>query len=504
MLSQRLFQRTSFGVFLLAGLASASAQAGSDDFEGIVRDPEFGELSARWASAVEELRVPGMAVVVLEGDEILHLETFGLRDVVNGKPVTPDTIFYIASATKPFVAFAAKQLEEQGKLDLDAPVKRYLPRLELADAEVARSMTVRDLLCHRPGLSNFPVVFLDAYTGQITEDRYYHFLAGTEPTGIVTYSNVHFTLAGRVVEAVGGAHWKDVLASSIFEPAGMSRTTGYADTMYADADVAYPSSWVEGGFEYASVRKTDATMHAAGGLGTTIKNAANWIRLHLGEGMLGDTRLMSREGMAEMLSNQSESAEMQSRGIDGFGLGWMRGQRYGHTRYQHGGGYVGTAAMISFVPDIGLGVAVLANAGGIGSSLCDLVTADVYAFLMAENEYDPLPGLIERRRRSLTNDAGSAEGENPAAAAGALSAPVDAYVGDYTNEHWGTLRVERDGDLLVGRLGNIRLSLHARGQDRFFAFNANSFEGDGSFEVNAGEVSGIRVDIAGNEVRFER
>ena len=141
--------------------------------------PDLAELKERWRGAMEECGVPALAMVLVEGDEVVHRVTLGKRDPGRDEPVTKDTIFYIASATKPYVAFALAQLAEQEKLDLDAPVKRYLPRFRLADPALTESIKVRDLLCHRYGLNSGPIVLLDAYTGEITEERYYHFLATT-------------------------------------------------------------------------------------------------------------------------------------------------------------------------------------------------------------------------------------------------------------------------------------------------------------------------------------
>src|SRR5688572_12309752 len=234
-------------VMMLLGSAAAAEPA----------DPALRGLHERWAGAMKTLRVPGMAVVVVRGDEVVLLDALGVRDPDGPKPVTPDTYFYIASCTKPYTAAVAALLAEAGKLDLDAPVRRYLPRFQLADADAAAKLTVRDLLTHRPGLNTFPVVFLDAYTGEITEDRYYHFLKRAKPRGQVAYSNVHFTLAGRVIEAVEGKGWREALRDRLFEPAKMTRTTGYASKMYADADAAVPLQERGDGWEPTSVRKTD-------------------------------------------------------------------------------------------------------------------------------------------------------------------------------------------------------------------------------------------------------
>ena len=467
------------------------------------RNPEFEALSRRWGSAVEAGLVPGLAVCVVEGDELLHLEVFGTRDVEDPKPVTPDTQFYIASATKPFVAFATQQLAEQGRLELDHEVSRHLPRLHFAEGTPPWS--VRDLLCHKPGIQSFPVVFLDAYTGEITDDRYYHFLSEVVPTGRVTYTNLHFTLAGRVLESVVGKPWKEVLREQIFAPLGMERTTGYATSMYAGEDVAFPSVLMDGEYRHASVRKCDETMHAAGGLGTTIHDLSRWLRVHLNEGSLEGQRLLSPEGIEEMVREQSR---IERGDVDGFGLGWMRSSFLGQRRLQHGGGYIGSAALISFLPELGVGVAVLSNTDRMGNALCDLVTEDVFRFFLAEAaNYDPLPGLHDRfqqNRRRSRSASGPVESSAPSAEGSALSLAPQSYVGGYTSEHWGTFVVREVEGRLRGKLGNLDVRITPLGKDRFQASSGAALDAESSFLVESGAVRGISMSLRNREIVFER
>ena len=310
---------------LCLGLAFLSAPVfGQAVVEDAAADKVFAQLESRWAKAVDDLRVPGMAVVVVRGDRVLFRKAFGTRD--GERPVTEQSAFYIASATKPFVALAIMQLVEAGKVELDAPVKRYLPRFKVADAKVTEELTVRELLSHAPGINSGPIVTLDAFTGEITEDRYYRFLAGVKPTGKVDYSNVHYTLAGRIIEAVTKKGWRDYLAENVFAPAGMDHATGYADAMYARDDVALP---MLPGAETPTPcqRKTDRTMHAAGGLGTSIRDLERWLIVQLNDGAVGDARLLSKDGMWEYHDLQSELGEPNGkvRRITGFALGWQYG-----------------------------------------------------------------------------------------------------------------------------------------------------------------------------------
>ncbi len=489
----------------ISALVLALQVPAGDAPQGQIREPLFEDLSPRWQAAMGELGVPGMAVVVLENETILHLECFGERNPVTHAPVTPATIFYIASATKPFVALAVLLLAEEGKVELDAPVRRYLPRFELADSKATESITVRDLLCHRPGLQSFPVVFLDAYTGEISEDRYYHFLKEVQPLGTTSYSNVHFTLAGRVIEAVSGQGWRDFLAQRIFVPCGMTRTTGYADRMYAEDDVAIPCVLGPAGPVPASVRKSDATMHAAGGLGTSIRDLAQWLRLQLARGRVNGERLVSEERMEEMFALQSKLPAGSSDG-EGFGLGWQRARHRDQLLLEHGGGYVGTAAHVSFLPEAGLALAILVNTDGAGAALADVVKTDVYDRLLGEEpRSDRMETLRSRAARERKTRAAASPDPDTTGGALDLTVPLAACAGTFANEHWGTLHIEVEGEALRARIGCLRIELAPRERDEFTALAEGALRCAGRFEVADGRVRAALLELReGESVRFER
>jgi CubicO group peptidase (beta-lactamase class C family) len=470
--------------------------------------PALEGLEERWKGAMEELGVAGLAAGLVEGGELVHLAVLGERDTERHLPVTPDTMFYIASATKPYVAFVIVALAAEGTLELDAPVKRYLPRFELADAEAAEAITVRDLLCHRPGLNSFPIVLLDAYTGEITEDRYYRFLAEVEPLGQVAYSNVHFTLLGRVIEAVTGEPWRDALEERLFRPAGLTRTSGYASRMYGDADAALPTVLAGGRFAPAPVRKTDATMHAAGGLGTSVRDFARWAALNLGRGKLGESRLVPAGVFDDFFALQAEASGESGLGkVEGFALGWQRGTYRGHVVLQHGGGYVGSSSHVSFFPELDLGLAVLANADMPGQALCQLVAMDVFERLLAHDEIEDV--LPELRRRSAGRQAAGAAVEAASASAPDLGLPVEACAGTYASELWGTLVLEERGGALAARLGDLALDVVVLEPGHFELRSRGALDAPGRFEVEGSRAAAVVLDVPGaaggtREARFTR
>ncbi len=431
-----------------AALATGMPQPAGDSSApsaktSIEQAPEALEgLRERWRGAMETLNVPGLAVAVVGPDGILYRETLGVRNVEEDLPVDGDTMFYIASITKTYVATAIAKLAEDGKLDLDATVQSILPRFDLPDG-AADEVTVRDLLCHRHGINSSPIVRLDAYTGEITEDRYWRWMSEADVAGEVSYTNVHFTLAGRVIEAVTGETWRDHLAKHWFEPMGMARTTGYADPMYADANVAFPylpqgDGWVRSG------HKTDRTMHAAGGLGTSIDDAARWIRLQLANGAPGGRRLLAPETVAEIRKTQSTYAQpADSIGVRrGFGLGWMKGTYRGRTYFEHGGGYRGASSTFSFLPEEGIGVAVLVNASS--STMGEIVATDVYDRLLGLEPDDRLARYEAWARE--TRQAEPAGGGFGGSRSRGRGASFD-WSGTFENDDWGTVRFAQvDGE----------------------------------------------------------
>jgi CubicO group peptidase (beta-lactamase class C family) len=439
---------------------------------------------------------------------VLAVEAIGVRDPVGSKPVTPDTMFYIASATKPYVASVIMQLAAAGKIDLDAPVKRYLPRFQIADPELTEKLTVRDLLTHRQGLNTFPIVFLDAFTGEITEDRYYHFLKTLVPQKKVAYSNIHFTLAGRVIQAVDGKPWREALKERLFAPSGMTRTTGYADAMYADPDVAVPQN-VEGDRWVAAPRKSDRTMHAAGGLGTSARDLARWLRLNLNGGRIEGKESLPRAALEQMFQVQVKAPEGRPDApmrMDGYGLAWQVGVYHGRRLVTHGGGYTGAASRVSFLPDEKIGVAIVSNFSGPAGRLCDIVCMDVFNRLLNLKAPDEMPRLYARHEQVLADTAKAAAARLPPPVdAKVLSLAPAAYAGTYASEHWGTLRIAVKDGKLTASFGDLPVPLRTAGTDRFEIEVQPRTWRKARFEVNGGLARSVVVSWNDHgDARFDR
>jgi len=454
---------------------------------------------------MEKIHLPGFAVAVADKDGIIYSKGFGLRSLDPPQPFTPDTATYIASTTKVFVVMAIMQLAEEGKLDLDAPVKAYLPRFELSDAELTKTITIRDLLTHKYGLSSRPIVFADAYTGQITDDLYYRELAKANIKGSWGYSNIHFTLLGRVIEAVTGQSWKDYLAELIFEPAGMGNTTAYASELYGSENASTPLQRVDDEWQAATIRKIDSTMHAAGGMGSSAEDLARWTQLHMNGGAIDGVRLLREESIDEIFTvHERPGSAFFLFDRPEMGLGWYIGRYEGERMMHHFGGYVGAHAHCSFLADHRIGVAVVANSGGEGSILTHHIAADIYDVVLDRDSGRRLKLFARKTARAIDRyDEESAEGALPDGPP-ELSLQLNSYTGTYADPKWGTLVIEINGDNLEGHLGNLPFSIHPNEKDRPIL---DSYMGSKElqFVIENGRVTEAQVlDFWGETMRFVR
>lgn len=469
--------------------------------------PELTGLKARWESAMQDWQIPGMAIAIVKDGRVLVVEGLGRRSPFADEPATPDTMFYIASITKTYTGLAIACLAEEGKLNLDDPVVKHLPQFVLADVEAAKKITIRDLLCHRPGLNSGPAVLLDAYTGEITDERFFKLMAKETPAGEVDYTNVHFTLLGRVIEAVTGQKWQDYLQTRLFDRAGMTRTTAYASRMYADGNSAVPTEPTAAGAAMAQPIKTDRTMHAAGGLGTTARDLAVYMRLMLGDGQVDGRRVALAATIRSMLTRQSDyEPQGQIRRLSGFGLGWNLGTYRGKPLASHGGGYTGASAYVSLLPEHGLGVAVLVNSGMVGGALMDVVAVDVTDRLLGLEPQDLMGGYDQRVKERLEQikQAGPI-GPNPAMSP-LLSVKPSACTGVYANDLMGTVTIDYVDGQLEFRFGDLRQALQATAKNEFLAKTDWRDSGTRCRLITAGErVTAIDVEFdEGEPVRFER
>jgi len=461
----------------------------------------LAKLEKSWTAAVRDIDMSGVSVAIVKDGEMIYSNGFGHRTVSPDRPFTANTSSYIASITKTFVGTGIMMLVEEGKVELDAPVKQYLERFTLIDEELAERITIRDLLCHRYGLSNSIITFAEAYSGVWDDDFYFDLMDQTGSSDQWRYTNLHFTILGRVIQSVTGQLWQDYLRDHLFGPLGMSRSTAYASVAEAYDDVAIPLVREKGVWKAGPMKKADSTMHAAGGIYASAVDLAQWIKLFLNAGIVDGTKILEPETVNQMLTREVASDTSYWRfQRDEMGLAWYLGKYKDELLVHHFGGYIGFHAHLSYMPEHDLGVVVLANNGDGHSILVHKMATDVYDAFLDMRDEDDMARIL---RRIKNMDEKQATEHSPLSSEPlTLSRKLAAYTGHYKSDKWGTMDLRLENDTIVGNLGNIPVTLHAHEADNLvlsYPLGLETIE----FKLKGKKVTEARIkSYAGYVMRF--
>ena len=384
-------------------------------------DADFRQLSDFVVAEMRRLSVPGVAVgLIHDGRE--HLAGFGVTSVENPLPVTADTLFQIGSTTKTITGTIVMRLIEQGLIDLDAPVKSYLPELTLQDKAAEASVTTRHLLTHMGGwLGDF---FRETGSGDDALARYVAEMAGLPqvvPAGAVwSYNNAGFGLAGRLIEVVSGQPYEAVAQAMVLDPLGMDNSFFFpADVISRRFAVGHRLD-AQDGVVVERPWALARSGHAVGGLCSSARDQMRYARFHLGDGATASgERLLSAATMAAMQSPCCDANLGRQ-----MGLSWILKEMGGERVVMHGGATNGQLSAFLMVPARGFALTVLTNADE-GAMLHDEVVRWALGHYL---------GLVEPATTHLTLDA----------------AALNEYLGTYT-ARLGDLELYLDGEQLMAR-----------------------------------------------------
>jgi CubicO group peptidase (beta-lactamase class C family) len=322
--------------------------------------PDLAAIDQYVRSEMDAQRIPGLALGIVQGDRIVHVQGFGQADN-SGREVTPQTPFLIGSVTKSFTALAIMQLSEAGRVQLDAPVQRYLPWWRVADPDASTRVTVRHLLYQVSGLSkatgNAYATSGDTHDSAL-EDRVraLHDAELTQPVGTTwQYSNANYWTLGMIVQAVSGQSYETYLRQHIFDPLQMRNSyTSQTEAKQHGLPTGH-RYWY--GFPVASELPFDRGGLGAGGLSSSADNMVRYLSLYLSEGRSGATALVSSAGAAEL-----QRAGVPT-GLDGvsYAMGWDVSSVQGVATVSHDGSGFNSHANVVLIPDRHWGVVVMEN-----------------------------------------------------------------------------------------------------------------------------------------------
>ncbi len=395
----------------VAGSSQAAPTTAMPGSEASSLEAKVDALFSKWNS----LDTPGAAVAVVKDGLVVYRKGFGCAQLEYGIPITPSTVFHVASVSKQFTAMAITMLEEAGKLSANDDIRKYLPEI----ADFGKTVTIRHLLNHTSGIRDqWDLLILsdwrmdDVITqadimGRLRRQRELNFPPGDQ----YLYSNSGFTLLAEIVSRVSGQPFTDWTRDNIFRPLGMTSTHFHMDHQELVRNRAYSYAGEPGkGFTAAVLNYANA---GATSLFTTVEDMANWLR-NFDEKRVGGAAVIDR---------------MLTKGVlnDGKEISYARGiqiEEYkGLKCIGHSGGDAGFRSDVIYFPTERFGVAVFSNLASFASGSLTRRIADIY--------------LVGKLKQSTPQAPGAKAGTAPTPAKAAPkefvlpAQSLEAYVGTY-------------------------------------------------------------------------
>lgn len=424
-------------------------------------DKKVQEFEAYITKGMRDWEIPGLAVTVVKDGKVLLAKGYGVRELGKPDQVNAQTLFACASTTKAMVAACMGMLVDEGKVNWDDPVYKYLPEFQLYDPYVTRELRIRDLFIHNSGVGNAD--FLWSVMNIPAEDVLYK-MRQVEPSyslrsGFI-YQNIFYVAAGEVIKKISGKPWHEFIRERIFQPLGMTRTVPLLKDV-TDLNQTKPHFKIEGTITVIEHTSADQ-VGAAGSVWSCADDISKWVLCMLDSSKYAGGRLLSAKTWTEMFKPQTlvtpgqfyPTARLTRPNWTTYGLGWFQHDYRGKKVNFHTGSLAGAIAINGQLPDEKLGIYVFGNfdhaelrhalmykafdlfaLGGTRDWSAEFL--QLYRGIQAENE-----------KKEKEFESKRVEGTKP-------TLSLDDYTGKYASPVFGELIITREGDQLTAVANNF-------------------------------------------------
>lgn len=485
-------------------------------FSANSQNVDLQKLDAYFEKAASDWGVPGISVGIVKDGEIVFSKGYGVLEV--GKPEKPNgnTLYAIASNSKAFTSSMIAMLVQEGKLNWDEKVQKYLPWFEMYDPYVSREMTIKDLLCHNSGLGTFSGDVIWYKSGLTSEEiiRRIKYLPNTfnfrDGYG---YSNLMYITAGEVIKTVTGKTWGQNLQERILSPLKMDRTIYSLSKLDEKGNFATPHAFEEE--KNIPIQYEDwEEVGALGGIISSVNDIGKWMIFNMNHGINGADTLLTSSSINMLwkmhnsfMVNQTKLNDSKTH-FRGYGLGWSLADFHGRLRVSHTGGYDGMISAVTMIPDEKLGVVVLSN--GMNPPT-NAITNYVLNAFMDLVEKDWSAEMLEQSKKRQSGDKRISDriekqikGTNP-------SLPFEKYIGYYNSLIYRKIEVKlENGKLrlyfehtpdLSATLEHWHYDVWKINWDKthaWFSFGTVKFN-----MTNNLEITGMDFDVPNDDIFFE-
>lgn len=416
--------------------------------------PKLRELARQ---AVAKGEVPGLSIGIVYRDEVVFLEGFGVREAGQAETVGADTVFQVASVSKPLAATVVAALVSDGVVTWDTRIRDLDPGFALPEAYPTAQVTIRDLLSHRSGLAGSAGNDIEdlGFSREEILKRIRHTRPGGSFRADYAYSNFGFTAGAIAATRPTGKGWEELAEEKVYRPLGMQSTSSRAKDFILQPNRSSLHVRIDGKWTPLVRRNADAQA-PAGGVSSNAKDMVQWLRLELGNGRYAGRPLIKEAALEQTrLPNIIRSVDPKT-GVAGFyGMGWNVDFHERGVEWSHAGAFsAGARTLVHLLPAEKIGIVILSNAfptgvpEGLAATFLDEVltgkpSRDWIAYW--NDIYDSKFGASAQR----TAMAPYASQPVPLAP----SMPLGAYTGFYRNDYVGDARITEAGGVLSLALG---------------------------------------------------
>ena len=434
---------------------------------------QLEKLDSVIESILRAAQIPGAAVAVVAGDEMIFAKGYGYRDVTTKAPVTANTLYPIASTTKALNATLLGILVDEGALVWDTPVQCYVPGFRLRDPALGTQVSLRDLITMRTGLPRHDFIWNRSALSRaelVSRLRYLELSAGFREK--FQYNNLTVTAAGHVAEVVTGQSWETLLRQKILEPLDMTGT-GFSAAIREDMTRSYHENALRELVPYRPIA-TDVIAPAGGSVHSHVLDMARWMSLNLSGGKIDGRSLIQPKTLAEIHAPQIPShADPSSPSAAAcYAMGWFVDTYRGTARLGHGGYIHDVNSEVSLHPEEGIGIVSFINLGcvGLARTINQYVFDVIKGFKLPTTVEEKLADYEKRTEDTRIRNASARRvtGTSP-------SHPLSDYEGVYQEPGYGVIQIRKLGDELQFQRGDLTLPLEHWHYDAWVAQPSDLF-----------------------------
>jgi CubicO group peptidase (beta-lactamase class C family) len=507
-------RKTHPGIFVALFILLSCAPAAPAEDENISKKLEgFDQYMEK---ILQDWNAPGVAVGVVAKNKLVFAKGYGYRDYGQKLPMTPDTMFQMASNTKLFTAVAVGLLVEEGRLEWDKPIRQYVPAVQFYNDELNKAVTIRDMLAHRTGVTRHDMIW---YKSDFTRKELFERLKYLEPEEplrqSLLYNNLMYAASGYIVELLTQKTWENFLRERIFGPLGMTGVVFSIEDMKKQPAYSVPYKEKRDSTELMLMPhyEDQAGIGPAGSIISNVQEMSHWLIALMSDGKYQEKQVIPSRVLKATLEPAiaPTNSLLEDRGYQEllnpvYGTGRYSASYRGHYLTYHGGAIGGCYSQVSSMPYDQVGVIVLVIGGHCGS-LPNVITYNLYERLLglAETPWSARYLDIYHRSKVAGKEARAKAGADRAANTKPSHALAD-YVGEYEHPAYGILKIGRKDNELQFDFHKIQLPLSHYHYDRFDTPNDELW---GKWSVNfgtnpQGDVDKAVMSLDEDEVAFTR